>query len=203
MLYGVVLGLAAGIAPGPLLTLVISETLKGNRLNGILIALAPLITDLPIILISIYLLKSLSNTGFVLSVLSFLGGIFLIYLGIQNFRFNPETKSAKSDYHASLRYGVIANLLSPHPYIFWITIGAPTFIKASEVGTYSSLAFTAGFYLLLIGSKIIIAIISGVAKNLIQSIVYTFIMKLMGAILLILAVLLILDGYRLLMGNAL
>jgi threonine/homoserine/homoserine lactone efflux protein len=44
-----VFGLSAGLSPGPLMTLVIAETLKRGIPAGIRIAVAPLITDLPII----------------------------------------------------------------------------------------------------------------------------------------------------------
>jgi hypothetical protein len=44
---GIILGLSAGFAPGPLLTLVISETLQHNINSGVKVALAPIITDLP------------------------------------------------------------------------------------------------------------------------------------------------------------
>ncbi|MBT4876955.1 MAG: LysE family translocator, partial [Desulfobacula sp.] len=39
---GMVLGLSAGLAPGPLLTLVISETLLHDIRAGIKVAMAPL-----------------------------------------------------------------------------------------------------------------------------------------------------------------
>ena len=41
---GTVLGLSAGLAPGPLLTLVISETLQHDIRAGIKVAVAPFIT---------------------------------------------------------------------------------------------------------------------------------------------------------------
>jgi len=47
-----VLGVSAGFAPGPLLTLVISETLQHDIKSGVKVALAPIITDLPIIILS-------------------------------------------------------------------------------------------------------------------------------------------------------
>ena len=47
---GLVLGLSGGLVPGPLLTLVASETLRHGAAAGIRVALAPLLTDAPIIL---------------------------------------------------------------------------------------------------------------------------------------------------------
>ena len=57
VIMGLTLGLAAGISPGPLLTLVITRPLQHNKTEGIKIALAPLFTDAPIVIISIFLLS--------------------------------------------------------------------------------------------------------------------------------------------------
>ena len=46
------LGLGEGIKPGPLNTLVITETLQHDWRSGTKVALSPLITDAPIIIIS-------------------------------------------------------------------------------------------------------------------------------------------------------
>ena len=48
-LFGVVFGLAAGLMPGPLLALVIQQTLRHGPGEGIKVAAAPLLTDLPIV----------------------------------------------------------------------------------------------------------------------------------------------------------
>ena len=56
---GVVFGLSAGLSPGPLLTLVISETLKHNAKEGIKVSIAPILTDLPIVMITILVLSRL------------------------------------------------------------------------------------------------------------------------------------------------
>jgi len=80
LLAGSVLGLTAGISPGPILTLVITETLKYSRKEGIKVAVSPLITDLPIILITLLILVRLSQFNTVLGIISFFGGIFIAYL---------------------------------------------------------------------------------------------------------------------------
>jgi len=193
------LGLAAGIAPGPLLSLVISETLRGNRLNGILIAIAPLFTDLPIILLSIYLLKTFSASSTVLGVLSILGGIFLFYLGIKNFRSKPSKNEKSGQYRTSIKYGIITNLLSPHPYLFWITVGAPTFIKASRVDAAGGYLFVGSFYLLFFGSKIVVAILTGFFKDLLKGKSYENTLKALGVIIIVLAFVMINEGIELLL----
>ena len=52
LLTGAVLGFSAGVAPGPLLVFVISETLRFGVRSGFKVAAAPLITDPPIIVLT-------------------------------------------------------------------------------------------------------------------------------------------------------
>ena len=192
--YGIALGFAAGIAPGPLLVLVISETLKGNRKNGVMIAIAPLITDLPIVFISIFLLSHFSGSDFILGILSITGGLFLIYMAIQNLKFTDYHKHQDPKYKKSILFGAITNALSPHPYIFWFSIGAPTYVRAMEHSTLSSICFVAGFYLLLVGSKIIVAVISERVGGFIKSATYLIVMRFMGVVLFLLSFLLLYEG---------
>ena len=57
LIQGLLLGLGVGLAPGPLLALVISASLRGGTSHGLRVALSPLITDLPIIVISLFVLQ--------------------------------------------------------------------------------------------------------------------------------------------------
>ncbi len=194
------MGLAAGIAPGPLLSLVVSETLRGNRLNGILIALAPLITDLPIVLLSVLILKTASDSAVALGIISIFGALFLLYIGIKNMKFQTTSTNNTSNYSTSIKYGVITNFLSPHPYLFWITVGAPTFIKASYSDKAYGYAFVGGFYLLLIGSKIGIAFIAGLFHDFLKGKIYSFTMKIIGIIIILFAIVMFYDGIELIFG---
>ena len=60
-LIGTLLGLSAGLSPGPLLTLLVTETLRHNSKAGINVAISPIITDLPIILLTVFILGQLSG----------------------------------------------------------------------------------------------------------------------------------------------
>ena len=52
--------------------------------------------------------------------------------------------------------GALVNILSPHPWLFWITIGAPTLTQPGKAAQ-ATLAFLLGFYALLLGGKITVA----------------------------------------------
>ena len=133
LLIGIILGLSAGFSPGPLLALVISETLQHNIRSGIKVALAPIVTDLPIILISLVILANLANFHPVLGIISLVGGIFLLLLGYQSLKNQGINLDVPRLNPKSLTKGIFTNLLSPHPYLFWLTIGAPTMTNAMNL----------------------------------------------------------------------
>lgn len=62
LITGLVLGLSAGVSPGPLTVLVISQTLTHGPREGYKVAFAPLITDAPIIALTIVVLTQLANS---------------------------------------------------------------------------------------------------------------------------------------------
>jgi len=182
---GVTFGLAAGFAPGPLLTLVISETLKYNSKEGIKIAFAPLISDFPIILISILILSYLNEFNLVLSIISIMGAVYLTFLGWENFKINQRELNTVYKQPQSFKKGIITNFLNPHPYIFWLTIGSPFILNTSIA--YAA-TFILSLYLLLIGSKVLIAILTEKSKLFLQSRAYKYINKVLGLVLLAFAI---------------
>ena len=197
LLSGALLGMAAGISPGPLLTLVISETLKHSRKEGIIIASAPVLTDVPIILLSVFILKKLSGFNFVLGTISILGAFVIAYLAYESFTIKSIELNLQNNKIQSLGKGIITNILSPHPYLFWMTVGAPAILKAFRINTMSSLLFILGFYLFLVGSKIIAALLVDKSKSFLQSNTYIYIIRTSGFVLLVFSILFIRDGLKL------
>ena len=192
---GFILGLS-GLIPGPLLTLVISETLKHGVKEGIKIALSPLITDLPIILFTILIISRFSNTNYILGYIAFGGSIFLIYLAYESFSFRsngPDTSIPKGNI---IKKGIIANFLNSSPYVFWFTIGSPTIIKAFHKSTITASLFIIVFYSVLVGSKVVIAVITGKTKNFLNNRYYIYLIRFLGIILLLFALYFIKNGLQ-------
>lgn len=193
---GALLGFSAGIAPGPLLALVISETLRHDMKAGIRVALAPIITDAPVIILTLLLSASLSEFSFLLGVISFAGAVFIFYLGIDSIRTKGTVVEIDRPPSRSFKKGIVVNALSPHPYLFWFTVGAPIMTKALQQNTACVVSFIAGFYLLLVGSKIILAVITGKSRTFMSGRAYILIMRVLGMILCIFAGLLFRDSLR-------
>jgi threonine/homoserine/homoserine lactone efflux protein len=194
---GIVFGLSAGLSPGPLLTLVISETLKHNIKEGIKVSIAPILTDLPIVMFTVLVLSRLSNMLPLLGAVSLLGSAFLIYLGYEGISFTGVDIDVEEAKPQSIRKGVIANFLNPAPYLFWFTIGAPLVLKALHIGIFPASAFILGFYVFLVGSKVLVAVVVGKSRFFLKSRNYIYTIRLLGIILLVFAVFFIKDGLEL------
>ena len=194
---GVVLGLSAGLAPGPLLALALSETLRGGFRAGAKVALAPLVTDGPILLAALFLLASLPARGAVLGAVSFAGAAFVAWLGVRSLRVSdPDLDTQKR--LGSLKKAVALNFLSPHPYLFWIAVGGPRAMLAAERSVFNAALFVLGFYATLVGATMALAFLAARSRKLLSGRGYVWTMRSLGAALIVLAALLARDGIRLL-----
>ena len=198
LITGTILGLSAGIAPGPLLALVISETMTHGVKNGVKVALAPILTDLPIIIFTLFILAGLSRFQHILGVISIFGACFILYLGIGNIKTKGMEIQENQDTPRSLQKGIMVNALSPHPYLFWLSVGGPATIKAMDTNLAAAISFILSFYVLLVGSKIILAILVGKSRSFLQGNKFILTMRLLGVLLIILAGFLLRDGLHLL-----
>ena len=198
LFMGLVLGLSAGLAPGPLLTLVVSETLRYHAGAGIRVALAPLISDPPIVLVSVGILSTMAGFEVVLGGISLAGGAVVFRMGVHAVKTRTLIIDPEMTNHNALAKGVLVNVLSPHPYLFWITVGAPLVHRALAVNMAAAGAFIAGFYLFLVGSKVVLAVLVARSRAIIKGRAYVAIMRGLGVVLCLLAVILVKDGLTLL-----
>ena len=177
---GAFLGLAAGVSPGPLLAITISETLQYGKWEGIKVALSPLLTDLPIVLSVLFILSNLTNYSNIIGIIAFFGASYLIYSGIESLRIKPGSSELKLGKKDGLKKGVIVNFGNPHPYIFWLSIGGPIIFRSLNIHVLATTLFILGFYSLLVGSKVVIALIVGKSKSFIKSKYYFSIIRILG-----------------------
>ena len=193
---GLVCGLSAGLAPGPLLALVLRQSLSHGRREGLLVALSPLVTDLPIVIVTLFLVgRAMQLDAFFVGV-SFVGAAYLLVLAVETARAPLPTAEVAGVAPRSLWAGALANALSPHPYLFWLTVGAPTTVTAyRDGGSIAAAGFIAGFYTLLIGSKAVLALVLGGSRGRVSPRVYRTIMAVLGVALAVFAVVLMMEGW--------
>jgi threonine/homoserine/homoserine lactone efflux protein len=141
---GALLGLFCGLAPGPLLALVLAQTLRHGPREGCKIALTPLVTDAPVIALALALAAKMEQLRLLLGIVSIAGGAFVLYLAWEGFRPVRVAAEAPAEQPRSWFKGILTNLLNPHPWLFWMTVGAATLAKAMAQSWPTAVAFLPG-----------------------------------------------------------
>ncbi len=190
---GFILGITAGISPGPLMAVLISETLKGNIKNGLVISIIPVITDIPLIVLLVVFFKQLQYSEIIIKVLSFSGFIVLLYYGIKDLFTEKVEIDLNVSKVSSFKKGLITNLLNPHPYIFWGLVGVPFMISGNTV---QMVLFVLSFFTGIVGSKILIAVLTERSKRFIQSRYYLYLIKLSGLVLIVFGLILFFRAFN-------
>lgn len=167
LVFGITYAFAASIQPGPFQTFIISQTMKIGWKRTLPAALAPVLSDIPIIILILLILTNIPS-GF-LHFLQIGGGLLLLYLAYGSFRSflnfeQIDTKEIKSD--KTLFKAVLVNLLNPNPYLGWSLIMGPLFIKGYNEAAIDGITLVAAFYTTLILCQGGIIILFGLARNL-------------------------------------
>ncbi|GAA2871710.1 hypothetical protein GCM10010517_32010 [Streptosporangium fragile] len=197
LLLGLSLGAGAGLSPGPLLSLVITASLRGGFPAGLRIACVPVLSDLPLVVLSIVAVGALPEL--LVTVLSVAGGLYVVHLGVATVRESraaePPAPGEKAPGSArEVARAIVVNMLNPHPWIFWITVGAPISVAAWNAGPAHALAFVAGFYTVMIGAKAALAAAVGLGRHRLGRRGYRALLAGSGLLLTGAGVLLVLQG---------
>lgn len=166
---GLALGVSASAAPGPFQTYLVNQTLLSGWRKSITISFAPLIADIPIILITVFLLDQVPAS--IMHWISAAGGCFILYIAWKlwgqwrQFTYNPLDEHEPTTDNR-LMNGILMNLLSPGPYAFWALVNGPILISALNISWFHGLAFIIGFYGALVASFMAIALIFSYARKL-------------------------------------
>ena len=189
-----ILGASSGLAPGPMLLLIISESLRHGKRAGAKVACIPLLTDAPIILASGLLFTQIAKMNMLLGGISIVGSIFLFSMGMKSIRAANSEFLNFTPRPLMIKEIMIANLANPNPYIFWFTIGGTLMVRSFQNNLTSGLSFLVSFYLGLVGVKLILAIAAGKSRNFLQGFLYQCTMQLLSIMLIGFAVYLMLEG---------
>tara|TARA_B100000029_G_scaffold326582_2_gene319042 strand:- start:43 stop:678 length:636 start_codon:yes stop_codon:yes gene_type:complete len=156
---GATLGVVEGVKPGPLLTMVIRETLSGGLRAGLWTAAAPIFTDGPLVIVSLFAAAWIATNPLALLVISALGALFLFKMGLECFGIDPPTYDPEAPVPTgSFRRGVMTNLLNPNVYVFWFLIGGPLMASAADTEPIAPVAYALTFLVTIMLVKAAIAV---------------------------------------------
>ena len=197
-LAGITLGVVEGVKPGPLLTTVIKETLTSGFRGGMRAASAPIFTDGPLILFSIFMAGWIATQPLVFCGISILGAIFLTRMGIECFYPEiPDIDSSDVDLSRSFKRGILTNLLNPNAYIFWLLVGGPLMATAADTEPLAPFAYAISFILSIVIVKIALAYFFSKAQVNLSSDRYLLALKICGLAMFIFALSFVYKAYDL------
>jgi threonine/homoserine/homoserine lactone efflux protein len=174
---GIILGFSAAIMPGPLITYLFSASLTQGFRRTLPAAFAPLMTDGPVALLVLLVLTQLPF--WVIRVLRFSGGLFILYLAFVAWKtwktYNtisyPPTKSGQN----SLFKAAIINLLNPGPYLGWSLVLGPLFLKGWNETAINGITLLVSFYgimiLTFIGSIILFSTVRNIGPKITRTLI--------------------------------
>jgi len=166
-IFGITYAFAAAVQPGPLQTYIISQTLKKGWRPTLPAAFAPVISDIPILTLVLFLLSTMPDSFIV--ILRIGGGLFLLYLGFRAFKswkeFDEDQTISNESGQQTLFNAVFVNILNPAPYLGWSLIMGPLFLEGWRLAPINGIAMIIGFYLTMILTLAGIIILFGFARK--------------------------------------
>ena len=166
LLTAFILGLFAGLAPGPYTTMVVGTALERGLKPALRLAFTPLVTDVGPVLVTALVLERLSWPA--LTLLGLAGGVVIAMIGTRFLTRHagpvPREASAREaassaplapkDTDQSARFGhvVLSSLLSPAPWLFWLVVGSPLLLRAWERSPTQGVLFLIVLFATNVGS---------------------------------------------------
>ena len=129
LILGATYAFAAAMQPGPLQAFIVSQTLKIGWKRTLPTAFAPVLSDIPVIIIVLLLLTNFPS--WLLRFLQIGGGLLLLYLAYGSFRtflnFNKLKNAEENKRDNTFWKAVMINILNPNPYLGWSLVMGPLF----------------------------------------------------------------------------
>jgi threonine/homoserine/homoserine lactone efflux protein len=167
LLQGIGYGLAAASQPGPLQTYLVSQSVTRGWKRTLPAALAPLLSDGPIIALCLLVLSQVPP--WLDRFLYIAGGLFVLHLAYGTFKswrnFDLQASEPESTGGQNIFKAALTIALSPGPYIYWTLVTGPILIKGWRETPANGIGFLAGFYLTMISCLAGIIIIFGLASR--------------------------------------
>ena len=129
-------------------------------------ALAPLISDGPIIAVCLLVLSQVPAG--MEKVLYIASGLFILYLAFGSYkvwRSNNTTLEAENTSKQSVWKAALMNSLSPGPYVFWTLITGPILVSGWRESPVYGIGFLAGFYVTIVALLAGIILVFGLASK--------------------------------------
>ncbi len=138
---GVLISLSGVMAPGPITAVTVG---KGNESPhaGAFVAIGHGMIEVPLMLSIFFGFRPLLTLPYVSVGIPFVGGLFLLVMGIGMFRSMSRVEVSSGVYtQAPLLAGMLLSLGNPYFLIWWATVGATLIARSASFGMVAFFTF--------------------------------------------------------------
>ncbi|MDI6882571.1 MAG: LysE family transporter [Methanothermobacter sp.] len=135
------IGLSGAMAPGPLLTVTISDSLRRGSKAGPLLVLGHLVGEVLLVLLILEGFGWLISSSLASAWVGLIGGAVMIFMGLNMMRdTSPKIESDEFKDFGLVSKGLVTSVSNPYFFIWWGTIGAALMLKGMELAGLAGLA---------------------------------------------------------------
>ncbi|MFC2033982.1 LysE family transporter [Chloroflexota bacterium] len=137
----VVISLSGVMMPGPMFAVALAKSYR-SPWAGVWISIGHAVIEVPLILLIYFGFAQFFQNSIVQLVLSILGGLMIIWLGIIMFRVRTEVVKKGNDLpYSAFSAGIVTSGLNPFFLLWWATIGSMLIMKFLDFGTAGLILF--------------------------------------------------------------
>ncbi|HSK10438.1 MAG TPA: LysE family transporter [Vicinamibacterales bacterium] len=170
LIFGASYAFAAAMQPGQLQAYLISRAIANGWRRTLPAALAPLLSDVPVIVLVLIVLTQVPPLF--VNVLRLVGGVFLLYLAAGALRASRAGESELARHalpataHRTFLEAVLVNVLNPNPYLGWALVLGPLLLEAWAKSPGAGIALLVAFYVTLVAASAGIVMLFALARSL-------------------------------------
>jgi threonine/homoserine/homoserine lactone efflux protein len=146
-------GLTGAMMPGPVTTLIVSETARRGFIAGPLITLGHVLLELAMVVALFFGLGDLLKQNSIAGAIGVIGGIFLLWMGLDiatsawRGKLSLDMRQPNQDNKASTNpiiAGILTSVSNPYWILWWATAGAMYLASFRAFGLVGIVAFYIG-----------------------------------------------------------
>lgn len=195
-------GLSGAMAPGPVLTVTISETLKYGFKAGPLIVLGHALLEMLLLLLIAAGLGPFFQQPLITLIFLSAGGVVLLLMGFQMVITNKKTTEnalnatgTESPYGPVLA-GIVLSLTNPFWIIWWVTVGMGFVMQSLQFGIAGLLSFYMGHILADLAWYSFVSFSVSAGRRLCPPMLYRIVFVICGIVLTFLGLLFITKAFQ-------
>ena len=146
------IGFTGAMMPGPVTTLIVTETARRGFIAGPLITIGHALLELAMVVALVFGLGDLLKQNAVAGTIGLLGGLLLLWMGFDIVRsawqgkvsFDTTRDVSASSFGNPIIAGILTSVANPYWILWWATVGAAYLITFRAFGIVGIVAFYFG-----------------------------------------------------------